>query len=333
MPSVFEVHSSDDLADVNQRSRSARHDRLFRASASAFSCITRPTQRQAKQFEEIALSLYEQVADDTLRYVGALLSNDANAPKPLVMRIAHEPVSISAPLLLRSPVLATADLVLLISNGGIPHARTIGQRANLDPTLRDLLAILNRRAVPQTNLPEEPGGPANPQQDSRAKSVRDQLRATLAANETNLILPVECTPESPTTDHERLIEAALASDPSALVSELARRMSVDQAMVSKLINSPGYLHLVVMLKSLSLGTGDAFAIVAAVSSPRLSGKDAVRLFVERYRTFDLQAAKDRLSDWRALSTIDTDCGQSPVAFTGGQSVEFSDTSAQIAMAS
>lgn len=334
MSSVFDVRKGDDLANVNRHKRSARHDRLFRASANAFSCITRPTQRQGTQFQEIALSLYEQVSGETLRYVAALLSNDVNAPKQLVMRLAQEPVSISAPLLLRSPVLQTADFVLLISNGGVPHARTISRRTDLDPTLRDLLAILSRRTDLQSNQPSQADGHIEEPQRERVTSVREQLRATLAANEPGSRTSADAFLEDPLPQHERLVEAALANNPSTFIAELSCQMSVSQNLISELLGAPGYFHLLVMLKSLAFSVGDAFMICAAASSSTLDSKDALRLFAARYRSLDQHAAQDRVSDWRARSNAAGAVDVQPVSVVSGEPDRgFEHAAPRIAMAS
>jgi uncharacterized protein (DUF2336 family) len=131
----------------------SKAERLFRASVSAFCTLTRPSRREVVQLEDLTLPLYNEVSPEARRYVAAALSECAVAPAKLIEQLANDRVDIAAPLLARSEALTDVDLIALIGKHGLPHARAIARRPELNPTIAQLIRALE--AVAPKPLTEE----------------------------------------------------------------------------------------------------------------------------------------------------------------------------------
>ncbi len=124
------------------RTEAGKAERLFRAAVSAFCSLTRPSRREIAQLEDLTLPLFDDVSVESRRYVAAALSECEYAPAALIRRLCEEPVDVAAPLLIRSPALSDVDLIALIGRHGLPHARAIARRRDLNPTIADLIREL-----------------------------------------------------------------------------------------------------------------------------------------------------------------------------------------------
>jgi len=142
--------SSNDFRQIAASGEIGKSERLFRAAISAFCSLTRPTQREIAQLEDLTLPLFDSVSPEGLRFVAAALSECEFAPRALVRRLADEPVAVSAPILMRSAMLSDIDLISLIGRHGVSHARAIARRASLNPTIDNLIHALLESAGRQT---------------------------------------------------------------------------------------------------------------------------------------------------------------------------------------
>ena len=140
--------SSSDFRQITIKSEAQKAERLFRAAVSAFCSLTRPSRREIAQLEDLALPLFEFVSVESKRYVAAALSECPYPPAALVRRLCDESVDIAAPLLIRSTALSDIDLIALIGRHGFGHARAIGRRRSLNPTIARLVAALENKVVP-----------------------------------------------------------------------------------------------------------------------------------------------------------------------------------------
>jgi len=182
--------SSSDFRQIAIRTESGKAERLFRAAVSAFCSLTRPSRREIAQLEDLTLPLFDSVSVESRRYVAAALSECEYAPTALVRRLCEEPVDVCAPLIVRSRVLSDIDLIALIGRHGIAHARVIGRRPDLNPTIAELVKALNRSELrmvkPDRTEKEEPVKPA------LAAAVADAVPAPLALppHEPSAVLPL-----------------------------------------------------------------------------------------------------------------------------------------------
>lgn len=300
--------SSSDFRQIAGRSESGKSERLFRAAISAFCCLPRPSRREIAQIEDLTLPLFDSVSVESRRFVAAALSECEYPPAALVRRLAEEPVDIAAPLLIRSNALADIDLVSLIGRHGLPHARAIARRKELSKPIADLIKVLERPSLARVSL--EPSGEADralPQRDERpsaatphidgaaAEATRNQLRAIMATQQRETAASSE-----PQADlaYPKLRATALTGNTAFFQTALADVFDLDFATARSLTESSAYSSLSIALRALDLDEHKAFLITAAAFPRLFMHPQAIRLFLDRYRSLHADAARQRVEEWK-----------------------------------
>ena len=132
---------------LEDRNGGSKADDLLTASITAFCCVARPAKSDAQQLEDLAVPLLALASPRVRRHAAAALSELPHAPKRLILALAEDEVDISAPLLLRSPLLQPSDLIDIVTHKGISHARAIARRRIADPELLRVLHGFNDPAI------------------------------------------------------------------------------------------------------------------------------------------------------------------------------------------
>lgn len=292
--------SASDFRQIAIKGEVQKAERLFRAAASAFCSLTRPSRREIAQLEDLALPLFDMVSVESRRYVAAALSECESAPKALVDCLCAEPVDIAAPLLVRSKALTDIDLIAIIGRHGLPHARAIARRPGLNQTITHLIRALERRAPANLVSAPEPAGkaaiaedeiPSNP--GDAADNVRRRLRS--------MMLPARNNGDHDHTEdscYARLSDAALTGNPALFRAALANALDMDAAAARSIAEMSSHSLLLAALRALDLAEERAFLIAAAVLPGHFAHAEAIRLFLERYRALDRDTALDRVRNWR-----------------------------------
>lgn len=270
-------------------------ERLLRASVTAFCSITRPTRRETAQLDDLATPLLGAVSDECLRYVAAALSESPYAPPVLVRKLADQSVDISAPLLVRSPILSAIDLVALIGRHGLPHARAIAMRPGLDQRILRLIRSIGALDEAAKALPE-------PVVDA-AEETRQRLRAMmLPAAGANAPQPTEqAEPQQPAeADHyARLRTTALSGEPALFYTALADALDIGFADACAIAGAGEAHGLMVALKSLALTEEQAFLILQCVWPGRHRDQArAIGTFIEAYGSISTTETEALLETWR-----------------------------------
>jgi uncharacterized protein (DUF2336 family) len=312
--------SSSDFRQIVVRGDRSRKERLFRAAVTAFSSLTRPSRNEIAQLEDLALPLYDSVSTEARRFVAAVLSEVENPPAALVRRLADEPPDIAAPVLLRSTALTDVDLIALIGRHGLDHARVIGKRANLNPTIAMLVRALLRKDIrPVTsdgasrNEDKQQDRPMQSTLADAADSARrgpdrkppgaaaDDVRAKLRAMMQPAWSPA---PARPRIDPERgpqpglyvkLRDTALTGVGAFFETALADALGIDFRQAQAIRGGSGLLEA---LKFLELPEEQAFVVAAALYPAQFGHAEAIRLFLDRYRLIHREAAADRVRGWK-----------------------------------
>lgn len=293
--------SAFDFRKIENPSGSQRSEQLFRASASAFASLTRPTKLDIQQFEELSDALYDRVSDEAKRYVAAILASNAHAPAAVIRRLANEAPAIAAPVLAQSPALAPAALVALIARHGDGHARVIAKRADLDPAIRALVALLIRDAQAAETVAARSAPDATAQKQrlvASADDVRTALRATMASNNEPAILPPNPAPSREKL-LARLMPTALSGRQDFFRTALADVLDVPFSATARIIEENGATNLLFALRVLAYPVAEAFMIAACLNPGRYLSTHTIHHFAERYEALTLQAARDWLDDFRA----------------------------------
>ncbi|RAZ92966.1 hypothetical protein DPM33_03715 [Mesorhizobium hawassense] len=298
--------SSSDFRQIAIRTEAGKAERLFRASVSAFCSLTRPSRREIAQLEDLTLPLFDQVSVESRRYVAAALSECEYAPAALVRRLAEEPVEIAAPLLTRSNALSDIDLIALIGRHGLPHARAIARRKELNPTIADLIRALERPTLVKTRPPEtvtqlapkpEPAAKAHtghPASGEAAENARRRLRSMMRpagdSADVNAFLGQPA--------YVRLRETALTGNAAFFQTALADALEIDFATARSVTGQSSYAALLAALRALDLSEDRAFLIAVAVYPGEFPHPQAIRLFLDRYRLLHREAALDKVRAWK-----------------------------------
>jgi uncharacterized protein (DUF2336 family) len=303
--------SSSDFRQIAIRSESGKGERLFRAAISAFCSLTRPSRAEIAQIEDLTLSLFNGVSVESRRYVAAALSECEYPPAALVRRLCEEPVDIAAPLLIRSNALTDVDLVALIGRHGLPHARAIARRKDLNPAIADLIKALERPTLVRSTVaaPDRANAPGTVKPirneavaprivGEAAETARHRLRAIMAADQgsgaANLNAPAGST-------YVKLRETALTGNAAFFQTALADALDLDFATARSFTESASYSSLLVALRALDLGEDKAFLITVAVFPLLFPHPQAIRIFLDRYRTLHRDVALQKVDEWKAAS--------------------------------
>ncbi|TPJ24592.1 DUF2336 domain-containing protein [Mesorhizobium sp. B2-7-2] len=299
--------SSSDFRQIAIRTEAGKAERLFRAAVSAFCSLTRPSRREIAQLEDLTLPLFDEVSIESRRYVAAALSECDYAPTALVRRLAEEPVEIAAPLLTRSNALSDIDLIALIGRHGLPHARAIARRKELNPTIADLIRVLERPTLVKARPPEtvtrlaskpEPvatadtgrHAPGDAAENARRR-LRSMMRPTGDAADVNTFLGQPA--------YVKLRETALTGNAAFFQTALADALEIDFATARSVTGQSGYAALLAALRALDLSEDRAFLIAVAVYPGEFPHPQAIRLFLDRYRLLHREAALDKVRAWKA----------------------------------
>jgi uncharacterized protein (DUF2336 family) len=279
--------------------RGPRHsERVFRAAISAFCSLARPTRNEIAQLDDLAMGLVDTMPVEARRFAAAALCECDPAPPNLVKRLCDEPVEIAAPLLVRSQALSDVDLIALIGRHGVPHARAIARRDNLNPVVAALIrALLARSDAGQA----PPAASERGQTDGALEAVRDQLRSLMQDETPHASAAEERTVDwspPPSGAYPDLREAAMSGDMRSLSEALARALDLAPARARSIVSGVVYSDLLLALKALDLSSEQAFLLTAAAYPAQVVHPAAIRLFHVRYEALKPETAREKVETWR-----------------------------------
>lgn len=314
--------SSSDFRQIAIRTEAGKAERLFRAAVSAFCSLTRPSRREIAQLEDLTLPLFNDVSVESRRYVAAALSECEYAPGALVRRLAEEPVEIAAPLLTRSNALSDIDLIALIGRHGLPHARAIARRKELNPTIADLIRALEKPTLVKTRPPETVTRltPAKPEPTAKtddkhplpgegAENARRRLRSMMRPAGEGVAVNTFLGQSA----YAKLRETALTGNAAFFQTALADALEIDFSIARSVTGQSGYAALLAALRALDLSEDRAFLITVAVYPGEFPHPQAIRLFLDRYRLLHREAALDKVRAWKAETLSRAIRGNAPDA--------------------
>lgn len=306
--------SSSDFRQLAISGETGRADRLFRAAVSAFCSLTRPSRREIDQLEDLALPLFDAVSVESKRFVAAALSECAHPPAALVRRLSDETVDIAAPLLIRSRSLSDVDLIALIARHGLPHARAIARRPNLNKAISDLTRVLTASASPvddpwgsglvQKSIPlasndrvASNDATADSVALSEADRVRKRLRTLMRSTDEPSAAVAARWKAASREDFMKLRATVLSGHRAFFQTALADTLGIGFQFARALTESPRYDELIAALRALDLSEEQAFLLTAALYPAAVNGAEGIRIFLDRYRLCGLEAARRRLQAW------------------------------------
>ncbi len=301
---------SGNRSPSSSKAGSSKADDLLAAAISAFATIMRPGRHDMQQLEDLSMPLLQCASTRGKRHAANALAQLEEAPRRLVLALANEPVEVSAPLLLRSPLLRPSDLIDIIGKNGIAHARAVARRQSDDILLRGVLRSfadpsIDRTLALQENLanidaeplqrPEVPDLSATHaplmREDHSEKLVRALQKPFYAAGAL--------------TGCEHLIDTALLIDTQFFRNALADTLDLSFERADAIIGKWPDSHLPITLKALGLSAPECYLIMTAVLGPIETTRDGLRDFVHIYRSIDREKAMSLVRRWKAedMSTM------------------------------
>lgn len=281
-----EISGSRDLSRTTAGNIKA--DDLLAAAISAYAAITRPGRQDTQQLEDLALPMLRSATPHGKRHVANALALLDDAPRRLLLTLASEPTEISAPLLLRSPLLQSSDLIDLIGRKGLGHARVIARRPSRDPLLRQVLTSFADPAIERTLA----------MQDELADKSDDMPAAIAEQESTPASLPVFSEMDFP-TESDLIVDAALLGSDAPFRKVLADALDLTLERVEMIIGKWPQTHLPIALKALGFTAAECFLTLTAVLGSVETDREGLRNFVKLYRSIDRQKATALIRRWRA----------------------------------
>jgi len=284
---------------LEDRSSGSKADDLLTASITAFCCVARPAKSDAQQLEDLAVPLLALASQRVRRHAAAALSEFSHAPKRLVLALAEDEVDISAPLLLRSPVLTPTDLTDIIMHKGIGHARAIARRQIADPELLHVLHGFNDPAIEralelQSNIGESgddqmPDTTPTPE-SPRLRETREALKALMRDSAAGL--------SSDQASAEHLVDAALLDQTTFFEEEFAKALKLDPDSARRIVGHGLNAELTIALASLGLSAEAAHLVLTGLFGLVHKDLHSLRLFVQSYRQIDQEKAQTTIERWK-----------------------------------
>lgn len=303
---------------------SAHHktDDLLAAAVAGFTSLTRPGRYESQQFEDLALPLLETATPRARRQVSAILAQHDVAPRKLVLALANDSIEVAAPLLLRSPVLTTADLIDITGQHGLSHARIIARRQPVDPLLLPILEGFDDPLISQT-LTAEPvistapaaketsiaevqeahyvsAAPVNKRVESKpAAPIRTAPPASVQSLPAHNLSALSLSSCLQPARAEYLIDMALLIDGNMFRTALADALDVSYARAETIIGSWPNSQLPLALKAIGLTAQDTYLILTAVLGTIHGEREQLREFVHIYRSISPEQAAAAVRRWKA----------------------------------
>lgn len=121
--------------------------------SQGFASLSRPSKRDITLFQEQFYTLILKTTSVERKKIAQTIAKSPYSPKPLIIFMAMQEITIAQAPLLYSPVLQPADLNLIIAKSTIEHALVIARRDNLDVTnVKALLKLDNVAEQVKTTL-------------------------------------------------------------------------------------------------------------------------------------------------------------------------------------
>ena len=279
------------LLNASSYRAAKKADRLLRAAVTAFCSSARPSRRDAAQLDDLTVPLLGSASDETLRFMAATLSENPDAPPALVRRLADLPVEISAPLLVRSPVLTAIDLLALIARHGRPHARAIATRPGLD---RRILLLI--RSI---DIAGERPKPASA--DDARETLRAMMRPAQEADPSkgDEAPSIRLRWEGEPGVYRKLRSTALVGAPALFHTALADALGVTPTAAAAIAEDNDLARLIIALRALGLSEEEGFLIVQCLRPAR--DRRGMALFLDAWQAVSREDAARVAAGWREPS--------------------------------
>jgi hypothetical protein len=275
----------EDLVDLGHGDGVDMRPTLLRVLTDLY--LQRPahTLEDERYYTELALRLVEAVDAQQRQRLAERLASYPSAPRPVLLRLAHDEIDIAAAILEHSPCLTADDLKTIAAELGGAHAQMIATR------------------------PAPPAMEASPARtpDNAEAIELSELFYAAGASERRLILvnldyamgaPADPASAMQRTDIWRLESAALQHNSEAVVRELEHMLGLSRAQARRIVNDELGEPTVVAAKALNLPS-DVLQRMLLFMNPHVGQSvDRVYQLTELYGEISVDAARRLIAIWR-----------------------------------
>jgi uncharacterized protein (DUF2336 family) len=128
------------FSELTGEQASGRRAELARHVATLFALTSdRCSEEQVDIYDSVLLRLVDMVEAQVRRYVAEQMSSLRKGPQQTIRRLAGDDIEVAEPILVRSSVLAEADLIKIAESRGNDHRLAIAQREVLSVDVTDIL--------------------------------------------------------------------------------------------------------------------------------------------------------------------------------------------------
>ncbi len=288
----------------NSKAGSSKADDLLAAAISAFAGITRPGRQDMQQLEDLAMPLLQCASTRGKRHAANALAQLEDAPRRLILALADQPVEISAPILLRSPLLRASDLIEIIGRNGLAHARAVARRQSGDVLLQGVLRsfadpVIDRTLALQENLANMGAEPLEKPVVPDLSTAGTPLMKEGSSERLARALQQPFYETGAATGAQHLIDTALLIDSQFFRNALADALDISFERADAIIGQWPDSHLPIALKALGLSPAECYLTMTAILGSIDTNRDSLREFVHIYRSIDREKSMALVRRWKA----------------------------------
>jgi len=300
---------TDLLPDLSLSDQQSRDAALLRLITDLFAQEPSHSRDEIRRFEELATHFLRRASPADRAHVSASLAARHDAPHAVILMLARDDIEIARPVLERSPVLDTLDLLAIIAGGSDDHRKAIAGRTVLSPEVdRALRRFTGEAGQPASPSPENPPGAIDLEAARRwgvwqflslDRPTRLRLIADIAASPRMQRYAVPSPASARTVlDAALVVGHARRGDFRALVDRIVRSLDLDITSVTACLEDITGEPSVILLKA--LGLDEAQADQALLTTMRVTGRDLSRFstLFEFYAGLDRWVAEILVDSWR-----------------------------------
>ena len=335
---------SDDLADVARANQQTRDSALLRATTELFVQDLKHDDDEIRRYEELAIHFLPKVPVEVRATVADSLALCADAPPAVIRALARDVFQVAAPVIRRSPVLDSFDMLAVIAATDVEHHRLLARRSDLSDDVKRALRLtgdaevtgyLDNGASMRAAPAEEAAATARPihraeaPQASRRRGRFDiwQFIELDRPGRLRLIADIAAGPPipHPATGADRAFQSILSAaqivgfarggQTSQLIAAIADGLQLNPDVVATCVHDRTGEALAVMLKALRLDELQAQQVFLLASPV---GRDVQTFFplTDLYAGMEHSTAETLCEAWRIVMA-DHKAGHEPYLAENG----------------
>ncbi len=211
------------------------------------------------------------------------------------------PVEISAPLLLRSPLITDEFLDKIIREKGDAYRKVIETRRQKKKGPGGFAEEAVRRKLERLATAPLAAGPGTGAGKGAGKGADMETLLAAVCVGHDVELASASAEESVADESTIFLSLALSSNTAFLATRLADRLGLSFRLVSSIMADPDGSEFATLLKAANTETATALAVVMILSGQNINDVDRIRLVYARYLALDAEDARAMIAGWLNVS--------------------------------